>query len=53
MEQQIKEWINAHKKEIAIVAITAVIALKFAPHRNVAYIQDADGSYVFLPLKQG
>jgi len=51
MEKQIKDWINAHRKEIALVAVTAVVTMRFAPRRNVAYVQDQDGSYWVLPIK--
>lgn len=52
MEKQIKEWINAHQRDLAIVAITAIVVARLAPRRNVAYIQDSDGSYWVMPVKK-
>jgi hypothetical protein len=53
MERQIKEWVNAHRKEIGLVLATVLVTAKFLPRKNdVAVVQNTDGSYWILPMKK-
>lgn len=52
MEEKLVRWFKEHRKEVAIVAITALVTAKFCNRHGYALITEADGTTFAFPMKK-